>query len=198
MLLANPLFRVLCLLAAFVSLSGCATGSPDLQTMLINLSSTYPNLWRMATAIAYVMGFSFAMGAIYKLKVYGEARTMMSSHASLKGPIVYLVVAAALIFSPAAYQTLLLTTFGDPNTTPLSWGGSIKGWSQAGTEAMLGLIQVVGVIAFIRGWVLMARTAEQAQPGTFGKAMTHIIGGLLAINIVGTKDILWNSLGLGS
>ena len=60
--------------------------------------------------------------------------------------------------------------------------------------ALLGLVQVMGVIAFIRGWVLLGHAGEQnAQQGMFGKGLTHIIGGILAINIVGTKDLIWNT-----
>ena len=60
--------------------------------ILTNIAKSLGPVQRMLTGVAYLLGLSFAFKAIYSLKVYGEARTMMSSNASLKEPILYLVV----------------------------------------------------------------------------------------------------------
>jgi intracellular multiplication protein IcmC len=57
------------------------------------------------------------------------------------------------------------------------------------------IIQVIGLIAFVRGWVLVARSASQGQPpGGTGKGLIHVFGGILAINIVGTINMINNTL----
>jgi intracellular multiplication protein IcmC len=118
----------------------------------------------------------------------------MSSQHSLKGPLINFLVATALIYSPQMFATLMLTSFG--YSSPLQYGGDIPGWADAGGKALIGLVQVIGVIAFIRGWLYIARLAGQGgQPGTFGKGLTHIIGGILAINIIGTKEVLFGTFG---
>jgi intracellular multiplication protein IcmC len=69
-----------------------------------------------------------------------------------------------------------------------------------GTGSVVGrpltmIIQVIGLIAFVRGWVLIARSASQGQPpGGTGKGFMHVFGGILAINIVGTLEMINNTL----
>lgn len=46
-------------------------------------------------------------------------------------------------------------------------------------------IQMVGFIAFIRGWFIISHsTGTGAQQGAFGKGLIHLIGGVIAINFV--------------
>jgi intracellular multiplication protein IcmC len=57
------------------------------------------------------------------------------------------------------------------------------------------IIRVIGLIAFVRGWVLIARSASQGQPpGGTGKGLIHVFGGILAINIVGTLNMINTTL----
>lgn len=169
--------------------------------ILRNIAETLAPVERMITGMAYVMGIAFAFKAIYSLKVYGEARTMMASNASLKEPLTYLLVAAVFIYLPVAMQVLLTTTFGEstileyaPLNSPNSALGIFGSDSAVGRPLSL-IIQVIGLIAFVRGWVLIARGAGQGgQPGTTGKGLMHVFGGILAINIVKTLEIINNTL----
>ena len=188
--------RIAILLSLFC-LAGCGVNTPDIQVMLGNLNNSFPNLWRMVTAFAYVMGFAMAMRALYYMKIYGESRTMMSSHSSIKTPVTYFVVAAALIFSPTMFQTLMQTTFG--YTSILDYQGpGTPGWTAENIRPLIHLVQFFGLLAFFRGWMYIARTGGQSsQPGTFGKGITHIFGGVLAINIVGFWNIIKATFGFG-
>ncbi len=189
--------KLVCLLAVFILLTGCSSSgsSVDFQSMLQNLSRSYPNIWKLLTATAYVMGFFFAFKGVYALKAYGESRTMMSSSANIKGPIAYLFAATMLIFSPAAFHMINFTFFGTSNILSYT-GGGVGSISQTSIDSVIGVVQIIGLIAFIRGWVYVARSGEQSggQQGS-GKALTHIIGGALAINVVQLKDVIWNTFG---
>lgn len=174
-------------------------GQADILTNLSN--SLYP-VERLITGGAYLMGCAFLFKAIYTLKVYGEARTMMSNNASIKEPILYLIVGAALIYFPTTFKVLMESTFhyntvleyapvNSKNSTldTLFGSGSVVG------RPLALLIQVIGLIAFVRGWVLIARSAAQGQPpGGTGKGLVHVFGGILAINIVGTISMINNTL----
>ena len=171
--------------------------------ILTNLANSLPSIERLITGGAYVMGCAFLFKAIYSLKVYGEARTMMSNNASIKEPIVYLMVGVIFIYFPTAFAMLMQTTFHyntvlgyesmDNNQIATGWLNGAMG------RPLAMLIQVVGLIAFVRGWVLIARSASQGQPpGGTGKGLMHVFGGILAINIIGTINMLNNTLyGLG-
>jgi intracellular multiplication protein IcmC len=90
---------------------------------------------------------------------------------------------------------MLLTVFNSTNI--LSYSSSTG--SDAGDLALSlagGLIQLLGFIAFIRGWILLTTYGKQQQQSGIGKAVTHIIAGLLGVNIYATWDILKNTIGI--
>lgn len=170
----------------------------DNASWLTHLVGSVDQVYHLITGAAYIMGISFAFKALYSLKVYGELRTMMASQTSLKEPLTYLIVAAAFIFFPTGFGIVMNTTFGQE--TVLSYNqlpaGSELG-ATAGGRALLRVLQVIGAIAFVRGWVLMARSQGQgSQPGTLGKGITHVFGGVLLMNIIGTINIMYNTLGI--
>lgn len=127
---------------------------------------------------------------------------MMSNSASVKEPIVYLLVGAMLIYFPTGFAILMQTTFGYQNIlqyAPVNSGNAaldtLFGSGSVVGKPLAMLIQVVGLIAFVRGWVLIARSASQGQPpGGTGKGLIHVFGGILAINIVGTLNMINNTL----
>ncbi len=165
------------------------------EQMLINLATQLGPVQQLITGTAYLMGVSFAVRALYHMKIYGEARTMMASHTNAKEPLMYFFVAGILMFIPTGVDLMMATTFGTnnilaysewPSTNPIGLGG----------RAILYLVQVIGLIAFIRGWLYMAKSQQQGAQGGFGKGLTHVFGGLLAMNIVGTATMISNTLGV--
>lgn len=166
-----------------------------------NLISSFLSIERLITASAYLMGISFAIKALYSLKTYGESKSQMGN-ASIKEPLVYFLVSAMLLFLPTGFETFMNSTFGYSQVlayTPVSNGSAILttlfGQNSAfGYTVSLG-VQVVGVIAFVRGWVLIARSAASGQPpGGTGQGLTHVFGGILAMNIVGTMQMINETL----
>jgi len=192
------LLKALVLGSICLLLAGCTeAGGQNFQSMLVNLSRSYPDLWRLLTATAYILGFAMALRALFYLKVYGVMRTMTSSQSSIKTPVALLFASTMLIASPTAFNVVNMTFFG--TASPLSYtGGAVGSFSQSSMIAVIGVVQIIGLIAFIKGWLLVARAGEgQGQPGAIGKALTHIVGGAFAINIVQLKDVVWNTFGFG-
>lgn len=187
--------------------SSCVSGSivcwiTGQSNVLNNLANSLMPVQKLITGGAYVIGCMFLFKAIYSLKVYGEARTMMSSNTSAKEPIVYLAVGALLIYFPSTFDIMMQTTFGYTNVlqyAPVNSSNQVFN-TLFGSGSTVGrpltiIIQVIGLIAFVRGWVLIARSASQGQPpGGTGKGLMHVFGGILAINIVGTINIINNTL----
>jgi intracellular multiplication protein IcmC len=66
--------------------------------ILTNIANSLVPVQRLITGGAYLIGCAFLFKAIYSLKVYGESRTMMSNNASVKEPVVYLMVDAIHIW----------------------------------------------------------------------------------------------------
>lgn len=170
----------------------------DIPQILLNLNKIYPSLWYMITAMCFVAGIGFALRAIYAFKVYGETRTMMNPQTSLRAPLLYLFIAASLMYTPSAFQMLMQTLYGYARPMPLSYIETSSEDMAMVVRAALGLVQVIGIVAFLRGWFHLSKHGHQGGGGQhgIGKAFTHIIGGIMAVNIVGTYKILANTLDL--
>tara|TARA_R110002126_G_scaffold272886_1_gene417124 strand:- start:32415 stop:32945 length:531 start_codon:yes stop_codon:yes gene_type:complete len=167
-------------------------------SVLINLAKSLIPVQKLITGAAYLLGIAFALKALYSLKIYGEAKTMQSSSTSIKEPLFNLMIAGFLVFFPTGFDLMMNTTFGysnilaysDSSLTDSLFGGN----GQLGNAVVI-IFQTIGLYAFTRGWVLIARAAGQGQqPGGTGKGLMHIFGGILAVNIVGTVEVLRNTL----
>ena len=148
------------------------------------------------------MGIGFAIKAIFTLKTHGEQRSSMSGTGNMKEAIVYMLVSAMLLYLPTAFKIFMQTSFGYENVlqyAPINSSNdafsTLFGSGSSVGEPLSIIIQVIGVIAFVRGWILIARASGQGQqPGGTGKGMMHVCGGILAMNIVGTLEMINNTL----
>ncbi len=177
-------------------LTGCGSipdaSSLTVQQMIVNIANTMPSLLAMFSALSYVLGFILVLKGVYKLKEYGEMRTSMSSQTNLWPPMITLAIGTMLIFFVSTYQVGLQTLFA--YSSPLSYTEGSDSTEDLVT-AVVSIMQVVGVIAFIRGMLLLNGAGSPgAQPGGIGKGLTFVIGGLLAINIYGSFQVLANTL----
>ena len=165
------------------------------ETILVNLAQQVPDLMRLVTAIAYVLGMTFIIRGVIKLKHLGESRTMMSHEHSISGPLVYLFIGAALLYLPTSVQVGMSTFWTNPN--PYGYLQQQDQWNDFLNVCFV-IIQLIGTIAFIRGLVILSQLGggSSASPGTLSKGMTHIIGGILCINIYQFVQLILNTLGL--
>ncbi len=174
------------------------SGSTDVSTMLINLSKDIPNLMRLVTALAYVMGFFFIIKGVMELKAFGESRSMMSHEHHLSKPLMYLFVGALLIYLPASVESGLNTFWTSPNPYGYLGNESADNWTDL-TNSVFMVIQLVGTIAFIRGLIILTTVGGHGgQPNSFAKAITYIIAGVLCINLYQFLQAVFTTLGLGT
>lgn len=171
---------------------------PDLNQMIQNLSNTIPNLMALVTAISYVMGIFFMIKAIFWLKNYGEQRSSHSSESekTLMGALAVLFVGAGLFYLPTMVQVGLTTFWTHPN--PYGYADeSSDAWMEV-LRAVFLIIQLIGTIAFIRGLVILSHVGGSSHGrGELGKALAHMIGGILCINLYGFLQAVFNTLALG-
>ena len=170
--------------------------------ILNNIANNLGPVQRLITGGSYVLGIVFAFKAISTLKEYGEQRTMMSSSKNVKEPLIYFVVASVLLYFPSALDVALMTTF-DSSTilqyAPIESNNQtinvLFGAGSSVGKPLTLIIQTVGLAAFVRGWLLIARGASGGQQqGGMGKGLVHVLGGIMAINIVQTVTIINNTI----
>ena len=186
------------LLFVCLLLGGCSNVHfPRLETMLVTVTNEFPNIYHLITATAYVIGIAFIFRGVYQLKVYGDLRTMMSVQTNFKATMMVFFAGAALLYTPTAFKSMMLSTFATTSITdPMSYHSSKGIWSPVASQAILRFIQLIGTISFIRGWIYLTHTSNPNGRSSFGKAATHIVAGLLAINIEGTREMLQASFGI--
>lgn len=103
---------------------------------------------------------------------------------------------AMLIMIGESLNTMMASFFGTSTITQpatLNWAMPGNTSTQQFTNAMAGaltFVQIVGGIAFVRGWLILKKIVEGTSNEPMAKALTHIIGGVLCVNIGGWLEIL--------
>lgn len=174
----------------------------DQADILNNIAANMLPVQRLITGGAYVVGIFFAIKALTCLKEMGETKSSMSaSHKGIKEPLIYLLVAVVFIYFPSAIDVSMMTTFGSTNIlqyAPVDSSNnainSLFGSGSSVGKPLTLIIQTIGLAAFIRGWLLISRAASGGQQGGTGKGLVHVFGGIAAINIVQTINIINNTI----
>ncbi len=169
------------------------------EEWLYNLASHMPQMIRLVVAVSYLSGVLFIAMGVLKLRAYGQQTVMMSTHADARGPLIYIIVGTILVWFPHMVETGIYTLwgYGLDEANSLHYVETIGNAEfQRVIEPVIAIVRVVGYIAFLRGWFMIAKMGQQggSQPGTMSKAILHIIGGILAIHIQGTWQVLDNTV----
>lgn len=188
----------------------------DLQTILTNISNVIGPLTGMVLMISYVAGVYMIFHGINGMKKMGNmtSASHQSQPGEMSGPLLHIIVGAVLIYLPTSTDTFMNTIFST-NASIFSGGGSFNYKNMGEGASLIGYmpgdsigqqwasiantlvlyIQFLGLLSFIKGWFLISKSAGPgAQPGNFTKGMTHIIGGIVAINFIGAVNIISNTI----
>lgn len=176
-----------------------AAASFDLSAALTNLSHSFDMLVQLVVAISYVTGLSLVVRGLMMYKIFAT-QTLSSAHkGEFAGPLVHIIVGAVLIYFPSTLNTTLNTLFVGVDQNSLSTASQMIGYQSLANDAqwtqiadvVVKYVKLVGLIAFVRGWIILSKLGHAGgQPGSMGKGLIHIIGGILLINIVDTFRIL--------
>ena len=147
--------------------------------------------------LCYAIGVGLSIAAVMKLKKYGTRTAFMSVEMSMVGPFLQFFIGVALFYMPYFISAINLTIFTSSGVmSELSYTTNSTDY-QTYVEPILGIIQIIGIIAFMRGWLLLAKATNPGQqPGAISKGVTHIIGGILAVNIRTFITVIYQTLGL--
>lgn len=187
-------------LSALAWADDTTTSSTSLYSMMSHLSVSVGDLSGFIVAVFYLSGVGLALGAVMRLKKLGVRSAMMQSDGGVAGPMVQLMIGAALIYSPSLISVMNETFWGSSGfENVMSWQSAYQG-SQLVTliKPLVGIIQLIGSIAFLRGWLILSRITNGGnhQPGQATKGVIHIVGGVLAMNITRTVTVFMNTFGL--
>jgi len=158
--------------------------------------------------IAMVSGLFMIIRGLVKAGRYGfDPKTNSASSI-----LTHIIFGALLMTIGDNLNMMLLSVFGTGSSAPsintttaassvLQWGfvGQLGGSQQFANAvgAALTFVQVIGAIAFVRGWMVMKKVVEGNGNVTMAQGITHIIGGVLAINIFFFLQLMDTTFGTG-
>ena len=166
---------------------GTQTQSYDLSTIFANINAQINPIKNFIIAISYAVGLGLCIIAVMKLKKYGTKTAYMHVESSLVGPFLQFFIGIALFYLPTFIQSVNQTLWQSPKVADSLLGYSTSADSESFEQyiaPILGVIQIIGMISFIRGWVMLSKATNVGQqPGAVSKGLTHVLGGVCAINI---------------
>lgn len=173
-----------------LSLYNYDMNSIDIVTMLGNLSQSLLSVQTMVSGAAYLIGLTFFMAGLQKLKKIGDHRAGSSSQEKMFVPIAFFLGGAAFVFLPSALSTYSNTLFGSDSL--LSYADYDK---RSIYDIMAVIIRTAGLIWFVRGVILLVQASHPGvQHGP--KGMAFLIAGIFAINFEYTVSIINHGLEL--
>lgn len=171
----------------------------DLQMMMTALNQNLPEIQAMIRGLAFTTGIILFTKVMFKLRRAADYRSMMYQPTELIGPMVGIFISIVLIYAAAFMQLSANTLFDRSQLLSLDFNTHAAfSNNQAVATAVFMTLKTVGMIAFIRGWVLLLRATDQgsAGQGLVGKGIMHIISGVLAFHFWWTVQVLAGTFGI--
>lgn len=142
-----------------------------------------------------------AMG-IYKLP-RAAAAGPMGMHNPFAGPLATMVVGILILGIGLSAETLTETLFINA-PSPLGYSAVRTEVVDAGAAfnaviwAVVQFVAFIGWIGILRGLLLMRASAEGSGQASISQAITHLIGGVCAINLGELMVLFESSMGMGN
>lgn len=167
---------------------------PTAISMLEAFEANFPGLTQGLTALAFLIGLWAGVSAL----ALALRRQHHDGSATLSGIAWRLALCATLLYLPTAISSGQETLFASRTILSYSAGSAVSEHGRVALGVVLQFVQLVGLWAFIWGWVLLNRAHGRGpyDPALGHKALTHLVGGVLCMNIVATLHGVAQSFGL--
>lgn len=185
---------------------GCtagATATPGapvpLDEMLANfVGNIFSPIVALISVLSVILGAFLILYNMIKLSKFGT-----DGKAQSLTPILGSIAVGALLIAVGQTVNVSLTTlFGDESVVQYSSiaydpGGSfdLTRFNRAMT-AVFAFLYIIGMISFVRGFMILKNALEGSGQQTKGQAFTHIIGGTLLVNMPGFIQAIEQSTGI--
>ncbi len=165
---------------------------PTGVTMLEAFGTNFPGLTLLLTAAAYLIGVSAGGSAVLLLW-----RQHRDASVTLGAILARGLLCATCLYLPTVISSGQETLFGSPGLLGYSAGAAVSASGQRVLDTVLRFVQLVGLWAFIWGFLLLNRAHARGYDAGLGhKGMVHIVGGLFCMNIIAGLQMLAETFGL--
>jgi hypothetical protein len=173
------------------------TGGTTPDVMLTNMvNNIHGPLLSLISIISMICGIFMIVRGLMKASKYGFDPKAHSVHSILAN-----IVFGALMLSIGENLNIIMTSVFGIGTGDMPDASAVLSWNfinamgpspqfVEAVTAALTFVQLIGAIAFVRGWLIMKKVVEGGGQVTMAQGITHILGGVCAINIYGFLQIL--------
>lgn len=174
----------------------------SISSALANLTTSFYGLERLIVALSYIIGLSLVVRGVMMYRIFANQTYGSAQRGEIAGPMVFLVVGTILIYFPTTMHSSMNTMFG---TTEMGTMGDLAPYLKNSSQNTIYFLEnvvvkyfkLIGLIAFLRGWIILSKMGHPgAQPGSVGKGIIHVVGGVILINIIGMIHVLAYSFGI--
>lgn len=177
-----------------LSIFSSQASAETLLDMAVNFSSSYGSIANFVTAVTFVIGVGLVFASLINWAKVSDG----SDREGLKKPISQFFI-GVLLLNLMSTISIFASTIGiteNPNILTAGTSGTATnvGAMTAGyMGAILGFVQIVGFIAFARGMLILHSFNIGQEREGMSRALTHLFGGTMAINIKWTVGVLANT-----
>lgn len=168
-------------------------GYATLDEMFARFTDSSKALTELVKYLSYIIGIALVINSVFKFSQLGS-----NPQLSPKIPLTLFSVGIGILALTSTIdtvqQTMALGANGPGNILVTGGGNNIGQMTAKGIEGVLYFIRLVGYIAFVRGWLLLNQ-AGQGKEGTVGRGLTHLFGGVAAINLQVFAKVVANTFG---
>ena len=185
-----------------------SSGFPDLMEVLVNVGVVIPPIIMMLQGIAVLMGLYLVANSMIEIwgvthdnaiKFMAGRQRFSVGSALISMFIGSLLLAMGTLELVGILSRTITSDYASSRITAaaLSYtsGGGLAEKAQIATLTLLGIMQVVGFIAMLKGWLTINRHYNQQGQAGLGYAFGWIIGGVLAWNFKWFSDLINNTIG---
>lgn len=166
----------------------------DISEMLIHFAKEFPvAMWRLLWSLGALVGFLYVGSAILKM---ARASRLPGQSAVTLGDILPIILVGALLLNLRIFinRTWNSMAAGTIDYGPVAYAQVAEfGKFAAAINAVLTIASVAGGVYFFKGVLLLKRAAVEGQSSQGSedfvwRALTHMIGGALLVQIADTIE----------
>lgn len=177
-------------------------GTEGLDVMMQNfVLNIHMPMMQLVAFISILVGLVYIVRGLYKSAKIGSG----AQGSDPKSIIVHFVIGAILISTGTSFYDVMQSLFGDRLVTDtftysgIAWSkltGSADSAANAKktVNAVFAFIQIIGIIAFTRGWLVLKAAMDGGQ-ATIPQGIVFVVAGVMAVNITKMVEIFNTTFG---
>lgn len=172
----------------------------DALQLLVNASEAFPAIQMLIMSIATLIGVIMVGTSLMDMFYMsaGTGTNWSGASAPTSGGVITKFFVGGILVSSAYFLYISGNTFIGTNvsTSAMLYGTPPNTYCDQAKRAVFSLVGLVGLVAFVRGWIVISKVMNQSRSEGLGMGITFIIGGTLCYFLPDLGELLAEWFGL--